>query len=411
MFSLVFGLFALNAQQNFLPAYVVNNNGDTIYGEIDYRNWRLNPKSVVFQAEKMTDAVYYTPEQIQAFSVADEIYVSALMEIDKAAHQTAHLSYSPEAVLVRDTLFLMARVLGEKRLYYLADENGKEHFFIPDGTGGYTELIYRAYFKTGKSQRTIRKIETYKGQLSVYLEDMPELKSKIYSTNYGLVSMDKLFSKYYQLKNQSPEYIVKKEKLMAQGTILAGVVATQLQFHSSEFQGLVNADYGTHTGITAGMALNLVFPRTRGKWSLYNELLYSQYKMSEDAQVFVSANKWSKVHTQLEFAYLQLHTLIRYQHPVKNTYVFFNFGLANSIKVAEENYKFTESHNYSIVSEDEGKAMESTRSHERGLVFGVGVKYKQFGLELRGERGDGMSDYNNLNSTTNRLYALLSFTF
>jgi hypothetical protein len=48
----IFALLAINflgiSQSNFVQAVVINNNGDSIYGQIDYRNWKINPQSISF---------------------------------------------------------------------------------------------------------------------------------------------------------------------------------------------------------------------------------------------------------------------------------------------------------------------------------------------------------------------------
>jgi len=37
------------AQSNFLTGHFINIAGDTIHGEIDYRNWDKNPNKITFR--------------------------------------------------------------------------------------------------------------------------------------------------------------------------------------------------------------------------------------------------------------------------------------------------------------------------------------------------------------------------
>jgi hypothetical protein len=41
--------FTVQAQKNFEDAYIVFNNGDTIHGFIDNKDWEQSPKTVTFK--------------------------------------------------------------------------------------------------------------------------------------------------------------------------------------------------------------------------------------------------------------------------------------------------------------------------------------------------------------------------
>lgn len=56
------------SQQNYLPGYIIQNNGDTVTGFIDYRNWSLNPDLIEFRKTSNSAATKYKPGDIKEFT-------------------------------------------------------------------------------------------------------------------------------------------------------------------------------------------------------------------------------------------------------------------------------------------------------------------------------------------------------
>ncbi len=84
---------------------------------------------------------------------------------------------------------------------------------------------------------------------------------------------------------------------------------------------------------TFGVALNVVFPRNRRALSLYNELVYRSYYIQDSTDLRYDFSH-SKGFIDLDFAYLNLCNMVRYQFPSKNNVHFFvNGGLFYSFKL------------------------------------------------------------------------------
>ena len=75
-------------QENYQPGYIVSLAGDTIYGQVDYRNWELNPDKIYFQDESDKVKRSYAPLDIRAFSVQDEFYIGAIVQAEKSPYKT-----------------------------------------------------------------------------------------------------------------------------------------------------------------------------------------------------------------------------------------------------------------------------------------------------------------------------------
>ena len=76
------------SQALYLPAIVVNQQGDTLKGQIDYRNWRVNPKTINFKKDVADGpGQVFTPLSIRYFEVlGKDAYRSAVVvkEIGRA---------------------------------------------------------------------------------------------------------------------------------------------------------------------------------------------------------------------------------------------------------------------------------------------------------------------------------------
>src|ERR1700723_2911225 len=66
------------AQPNYHEGYVLKNNGDTLKGYINYREWAYSPLSVEFKPNKNSNEVLqFNPQTIKGFQITGfETYVS-----------------------------------------------------------------------------------------------------------------------------------------------------------------------------------------------------------------------------------------------------------------------------------------------------------------------------------------------
>ncbi|MBK7174130.1 MAG: hypothetical protein IPH84_13035 [Bacteroidales bacterium] len=71
------------AQNKFLPAYVIQNDGDTIKGYIEYKQWGQNPEKINFKADLLTQVEIFKPLDIKAFFVQNELYRSAIIFVKR----------------------------------------------------------------------------------------------------------------------------------------------------------------------------------------------------------------------------------------------------------------------------------------------------------------------------------------
>lgn len=144
-------------------------------------------------------------------------------------------------------------------------------------------------------------------------------------------------------------------------------------------------------------------------WSINNELIFTSYQTSGTRNDFEHENQYTITYTEIGYSYLKLSNMLRFNYPVGSMLFNLNAGISHAIAISETNYRKTESRFFTTENMSEGKAIEGTRSHELGFIVGLGTKFKRYSLDIRYERGNGMSDSHSLNSPTRRFYLFLRY--
>jgi hypothetical protein len=396
-------------QENYLPGYIIRLQGDTLRGYIDYRNWDRNPDNISFKTTPGDKNLHYTPMDIKAFGVLDEIYESAIMETEVSPTDTKELRYEKELDILMDTAFLQAVVKGVKSLYYFKNRLGKEQFYIRKDSS-YVLLVNKKYLKDQDGQTGIAENKKYIGQLMLYLADCPAIQQKSKNLEYRKNSLESLFLYYYKCTQFPIAFHKKTEKVTTQVGVLAGVSWADLKF-SGNFAYLTDAGYPPSINFTGGVFFDVILSRNRGKWSLCNELIFTSYEVDGRYDLYSNANKYTIVYTTLGYAYLKMNNMLRFKYPIGKFFLYLNTGMSNGYAIHETNYAKQEQKLFTQVRVEEGKALNDTRRYEMGFLLGLGTKFKKYSFEIRYESGNGMSTYTDLKSATMRLYFLLGYRF
>lgn len=161
------GATSTYGKNTLFPGYIITLNNDTLHGFIDYKNWEKNPKHIKFRDSELGADKLYTPKSILEFSTSNEIYKSAIVETERSDYKTNELTLSPNLYIVVDTVFLRSLIIGDKSLYYLKDERGKNNFYIEENSN-YKLLVYKQYLKEERGKKFIVSNNNYIGQLILY---------------------------------------------------------------------------------------------------------------------------------------------------------------------------------------------------------------------------------------------------
>lgn len=398
------------SQKHYIPGYIINSNGDTTKGFIDYKKWDVNPERISFCEELQGEVKSYSPSEIIEFGVDKNIYVNGIVQFEVLTSNTSELLYEPEMRLQSDTVFLQVIILGPKSLYYFKPPIGNENFYIKQDSL-FELLVYRKYLKSINGDLKKAENKRYINQLALYLNNCPSINQKIKNLSYTESSLTKLFENHYKCINDLPQYQKKQERVSFGTGVVGGVTRTDLDFKSKDFYYVANTTFNNSINFSKGLFLDIIFPKRHGRWSIYNELLVTNFDVSGEYIKIKNENDYSVTTSNIRYTYLKMYNMIRFHYPFGKFQVFINGGISRGLAMDAYAERETESFYYGEENLVVDLAIPESRNIEQGIQIGIGCKYKKLSFEARYENGNGMSTLQNLKSTTNRFHFLLGYRF
>jgi hypothetical protein len=404
----------IQAQSNMLNATVVDQNGKTISGVIDYKERSKTPSSFLFKPNDAPARLIY-PIDIQGFTIdkKSEKYISAIVDLNKETLNESELNEfnsMKEAVatldLVRDTVFLLTLATGEINLYALIDKNSKTHFLYQKGNASIKELIYRKVKINLKENQKMGEIKAFATQLKTEVLDCPNAFSMIKEESFYYKEYDlmRVVKKYNECKGKSTFTLPAKKKPIT-FYALAGVnrVAIEPQFSigysfDDKAVSAVNPTLGAGIDIGTGKNINPI--------GFVFELLYKPLKATLKSE----ENQTGYLNTQefnFNMSILQINALFRYTIQRSDFQPFMKAGIGYAMLANADN-SVTEIRGF-----NNAKTISSylSRNNTFNLCLALGVKKNAFHLEWRLDYGvkSYYAGFNNLRLSY--LSVLLGYTF
>jgi len=400
------------SQENYLPGYILQWNGDTLNGFIDYRNWVRNPGEISFKATLSDEKSEFTPARINCFSVSGKIYESAVLEIETSPVNMQFLLYDPGLHFKSDTAFLQVLFRGEKSLYYYVTSDEKDQFYIRQDTS-FRLLIYKKYLVEEGDNGNIYIAENkdYTEQLKLYLNDCETINKKIENLKYEKNSLENLFIHYSKCTSKEFDFRRIDDEPRFEIGMLGGVSLTNLKLSGTGYDYLIEAGYDLSANFTLGMFFDFIRFRNKHKWSWCNELLLTRFKVEGQYYQYFDENNQTTTYTTLDFLYQKWNTMARYKFPAGKLFLFANAGISGGVLIGETNTMTREIKFYDMERTEDGTALNHVKYYELGFMAGLGTRFKKFSLETRFELGNGFSSDEDLSVITNRYYFLLGYRF
>ena len=137
------------SQSNLLPGHVVRTSGDTLYGEINYRNWEKNPQLIEMEGKDGSIRQFYMTD-LRSFTIDNyDRYEKAIVNRSTRPVEYNKLQLPFQDLTVTDTVMLRTIVQGSYSLYELVKE--KTYYFLKDPQGTIEELLYRVELEDNSS--------------------------------------------------------------------------------------------------------------------------------------------------------------------------------------------------------------------------------------------------------------------
>ncbi|MDT8402417.1 MAG: hypothetical protein RQ743_12040, partial [Bacteroidales bacterium] len=149
----------------------------------------------------------------------------------------------------------------------------------------------------------------------------------------------------------------------------------------------------------------------RKAFSVYNEVGLQQWEAHDDILWYENENEYDDVEISLGGHNIRLLSVFAYTYPARKFKPYVYAGMVNVFNTITLNNKTTIAHFYSTETEITGVALPDYRRYTQSLAAGLGLKYKNAGIDLRYELGNDITRSMNLNSCTNIVFVQLHYSF
>lgn len=169
---------AIFAQSNYHDGYVLKNNGDTLKGFINYREWDQCPKSIDFKINKEDrQTLKFDPHMIKSFQINGmETYVTYKGIISMDRTKFPDLPIGLDTTKKQDTIFLKQITTGKYLSLFYHQDGIKIRLFIAASNEQPLELKYLQYYS---AQNQVVSGGNYKSQLSYYINRIGRESNKL----------------------------------------------------------------------------------------------------------------------------------------------------------------------------------------------------------------------------------------
>jgi hypothetical protein len=188
----------LFAQSNYHEGYIVKNNGDTVKGFIDYREWGQSPISIDFKTNKKDkQAQQFSPSNCKGFGISGaEVYLSYSGFISQDKNRFPDLPGRLDTSKQQANIFLRELTFGVHLTLYSHSDDIKTRYFISELNTTPSELKYYQYYNDNHDaiERSF-----FRGQLIFYINkynnDNVDLVNGANKTSFDEGSLEHIVNK------------------------------------------------------------------------------------------------------------------------------------------------------------------------------------------------------------------------
>ena len=394
------------AQANFRPGYVLPLTGDTLRGEVDSREGRMNALRCRFRPAADGAVTAYLPAELRGygFTTENKHYRSLPVAVGGAAVQP---------------YFLEVLVDGPASLFFLRDAQQNEVYFVTSPKLPLTVLEHAMVQVVSGSQTYLEQQKLYRNTLSAALTDCPVVQAQLPRLVFQESALRKVVAKYnsecagYQASRPQPHAATTHVAL----GLLVGGAQQNLTYSGFPYANEISTRR-THTGVAVGPVLQVSSSRVSQRLSLVVALLYEPEKYELEGEGSYS-NSISGVHFRHRFdlAYLRLPVMVRYTYPRGKVAPFAEAGftVAYAVKANATAEQLDNKGTYTPAQQQvAGATGNNFRAIQTALGAGLGLRThvangRALAFLVRAEAANGFSDASGMSTSVSHFYGLLSF--
>lgn len=389
---------AAQAQADFRPGYLVRPAGDTLRGEIDYRDARTSATQCRFRPSPGAPATVFSPTELRAYGLPAE----------RKHYRALTPAGAPQPA------FLEVLVSGAANLYALRDADRADHYYVATETFPLTELVHRKVMQEQAS--VMHEQNIYRTTLAQALAGCPVAQTQLPALRYTAAELARAVAAYNNC--QAPPADV-AAIAAAGGTprgprprlgIVLGAERTAMNVDFADmYNGAHTLRFSPKIAPIGGLFLAVPLGALSRKLSLEVELLYESLRYD---QAFGNAYSSASDRYTFDLAYLRLPLLVRYTYPTGRVRPFVEAGPVLAYAMQLDN-SLVKTDNQGNASAPTGFYQNNFRSLQEGLAGSLGAQFgyangRQAALLVRYETDTGWAGGMGLKTWSNHVYALLT---
>lgn len=255
---------------------IFKDQTDTVKGKIEYLNWSVNPIKIRFQ-QTGQDIKEVATSALESFGIyGKENYVSRKVDLDETPITSTNLLKSKELLIKRDTtLALLVLLKAQYSLYYLKDNNEKEHFFI-DQMGATTELINHKFLTERDTKIYEIDDERYIKQLTSLFSICSKKTISVSGLRYEMNAITQKMIDFNECMGCQYTCYIKKsvDKVFTTFELIGGANMENIKHEYISTSGSMVSKYVLTPGVALGASYSLHSKRDNGNNIARFELLY-----------------------------------------------------------------------------------------------------------------------------------------
>ena len=390
------------AQANFRPGYVLPLSGDTLRGEVDYREGRLNAQRCQFRANARATVTTYTPAELRGYG------------LPASGKQYRALSVKPTPTTPAQPYFLEILADGSASLYFLRDAQQHDSYYVASSRLSLTQLEHSTV-QVMREGRTYNEEQTpYRNTLVVALASCPQVQVMLPRLPFQESALLKVVNLFNAC--QGSQVAPLSKVAASESQVVWGVMAGVAQ-HSMSYTGYpydVATIVSRHTGYAVGPTLRVSSSRLSQKLSLVAALLYEpeKYEIVADNR-YAGGVTGTSSRLRFDLAYLRLPVMMRYSLPQGKVKPLVEAGFTLAYGLKKDNTIEQSDVNGQFQNPQPLFLNDTFRTLQLGLGVGVGLSTRTasgrlISLLARAEKSNGFSNAEGVSNTVTHFYGLLS---
>ncbi|MCD6200173.1 MAG: hypothetical protein J7K46_00020 [Bacteroidales bacterium] len=389
----------LSAQGRFVPGYVVNNTGDTVYCELLNTGREESSMDYIYKVPVNDSLIRVTPYNVLGFGTHDgKKFMRAKAIVETSGNRIYSIADTARGLQWEERfIFLQLLTEGESATLYYFFDDGKNFFYFQMDTTALIPLIYKKYSiePTPNVSEGYIINNTFRDQLAYYLS-CGNLPSQARTLDYSTRSLMAYFRAYFECTGESYHDYV---RISGGRFHLRGVLISD--YSTLRIEDGVTAYYSYPPGMNFGAGLEAVyaFAYNREKWALFLEGNYHHFTATDASYSLGTTVPESRV----VYSSIEIPAGVSYSLILNKTNCFFlKAGIAPEL-ILENAYLSFDVNN---------SANRYSLTPTTGLVFGAGYRYRFLSIEVRVRSKKNISRNIYLHESTLRIYSLrLAFSF